>query len=156
MGTLSFKSIGGSNNAICRTKTGSRVNFHWLEIRALDFEAEAVFDQEFIKRDRQTQEWPSIIETFKVNHQRNGEWVNERAASDYEKMVEEREEQTQQASSSSVEVNENDVVLKVLGERRGHRRAVGRVLRGTSCSHSSTTRLRDQYSTSESNHASNE
>ncbi|KAL2465529.1 Rubis-subs-bind domain-containing protein [Abeliophyllum distichum] len=64
------------------------------------------------KRDRQTQEWPSVIETFKVNHQRNGEWVNERAASDYEKMVEEREEQTQQASSSSVAVNENDVVLK--------------------------------------------
>ncbi|KAL2505705.1 Uncharacterized protein Adt_21326 [Abeliophyllum distichum] len=35
------------------------------------------------KRDRQTQEWPSVIETFKVNHQRNGEWVNERAAQDY-------------------------------------------------------------------------
>ncbi|KAL2497458.1 Uncharacterized protein Adt_23008 [Abeliophyllum distichum] len=81
--------------------------------------------------------------------------VNERAASDYEKMVEEREEQTQQASSSSVSVNENDVVLKVLGERRGHRRAVGRVLRGTSRSHSSTTRLRDQHSTSESIQATN-
>ncbi|KAL2526793.1 Uncharacterized protein Adt_11847 [Abeliophyllum distichum] len=106
-------------------------------------------------RDPQTQEWPSVIETFKVNHQRNGEWVNERAASDYEKMVEEREEQTQQASSSSVAVNENDVVLKVLGERRGHRRAVGRVLRGTSRSHSSTTRLRDQQSTSESIQATN-
>ncbi|KAL2480244.1 hypothetical protein Adt_33210 [Abeliophyllum distichum] len=58
-----------------------------------------------------------------------------------EKMVEEREEQTQQASSSSVAVNEHDVVLKVLGERRGHRHAVGRVLRGTSRSHSSSTRL---------------
>ncbi|KAL2539832.1 Uncharacterized protein Adt_00810 [Abeliophyllum distichum] len=81
--------------------------------------------------------------------------VNERAASDYEKMVEEREDQTQQASSSSVAVNENDVVLKVLGERRGHRRAVGRVLRGTSRSHSSTTRLRDQHSTSESIQATN-
>ncbi|KAL2465585.1 Uncharacterized protein Adt_41436 [Abeliophyllum distichum] len=100
------------------------------------------------KRDRQTQEWSSVIETFKVNHQRNGEWVNERAAQDYEKMVEEREEQTQQASSSSVAVNEHDVVLKFLGERRGHRRVVGRVLRGTSRSHSSTTRLRDQHSTS--------
>ncbi|KAL2474372.1 Uncharacterized protein Adt_35108 [Abeliophyllum distichum] len=109
----------------------------------------------FDMRDPQTQEWPSVIETFKVNHQRNGEWVNERAASDYEKMVEEREEQTQQASSSSVAVNENDVVLKVLGERRGHRRAVGRVLRGTSRSHSSTTRLRDQQSTSESIQATN-
>ncbi|KAL2493068.1 Uncharacterized protein Adt_28696 [Abeliophyllum distichum] len=70
-------------------------------------------------------------------------------------MVEEREEQTQQAISSSVTVNENDVVLKVLGERRGHRRAVGRVLRGTSRSHSSTTRLRDQHSTSESIQATN-
>ncbi|KAL2454655.1 Uncharacterized protein Adt_47843 [Abeliophyllum distichum] len=103
----------------------------------------------------QTQEWPSVIETFKVNHQRNGEWVNERAAQDYEKMVEEWEEQTQQASSSSVAVNEHDVVLKVLGERRGHRRAVGRVLRGTSRSHSSTTRLRDQHSTSQSTKATN-
>ncbi|KAL2474429.1 Uncharacterized protein Adt_35165 [Abeliophyllum distichum] len=35
------------------------------------------------KQDRQTQEWPSVIETFKANHQRNGEWVNERAAQDY-------------------------------------------------------------------------
>ncbi|KAL2474546.1 Uncharacterized protein Adt_35282 [Abeliophyllum distichum] len=78
------------------------------------------------KRDRQTQEWPSVIETFKVNHQRNGEWVNEKAAQDY-----------------------------VLGERRGHRRAVGRVLRGTSRSHSSTTRLRDQHSTSQSTKATN-
>ncbi|KAL2530312.1 Uncharacterized protein Fot_22913 [Forsythia ovata] len=60
-------------------------------------------------------------------------------------MVEEREEQTQQASSSGVAVNEHDVVLKVLGERRGHRRAVGRVLRGTSRSHSSTTTLQDQH-----------
>ncbi|KAL2542616.1 Transcriptional coactivator [Abeliophyllum distichum] len=98
---------------------------------------------------------PSVIETVKVNHQRNGEWVNERAAQDYEKMVEEREEQTHQASSSSVAVNEHDVVLKVLGERRGHRRAVGRVLKGTSRSHSSTTRLRDQHSTSKSTEATN-
>ncbi|KAL2524514.1 Uncharacterized protein Adt_09568 [Abeliophyllum distichum] len=65
------------------------------------------------KRDRHTQEWPSVIETFKVNQQRNGEWVNERAAQDYEKMVEEREEQMQQASSSSVAVNEHDDVLKL-------------------------------------------
>ncbi|KAL2530980.1 hypothetical protein Fot_23581 [Forsythia ovata] len=58
-----------------------------------------------------------------------------------EKMVEEREEQTQQASSSGVAVNEHDVVLKVLGERMGHRRAVGWVLKGTSCYHSSTSTL---------------
>ncbi|KAL2456183.1 Uncharacterized protein Adt_46906 [Abeliophyllum distichum] len=56
---------------------------------------------------------------------------------------------------SSVAVNEHDVVLKVLGERRGHRRAVGLVLRGTSRSHSSTTRLRDQHSTSQSTKATN-
>ncbi|KAL2548580.1 Uncharacterized protein Fot_10110 [Forsythia ovata] len=72
-----------------------------------------------------------------------------------EKMVEEREEQTQQASSSGVVVNEYDVVLKVLRERRGHRRAVGRVLRGTSRSHSSTTTLRDQYSSSQSTQTTN-
>ncbi|KAL2488768.1 Uncharacterized protein Fot_42060 [Forsythia ovata] len=71
------------------------------------------------------------------------------------KMVEEREEQTQQASSSGMAVNEHDVVLKVLGERKGHRRAVGRVLRGTSRSHSSTTTLRNQHSISESTQAIN-
>ncbi|KAL2497381.1 putative harbinger transposase-derived nuclease [Abeliophyllum distichum] len=63
--------------------------------------------------------------------------------------------QTQQASSSGVAVNEDDVVLKVLGERRGHRRAVGLVLRGTSRSHSFTTTLRDQTSTSQSTQATN-
>ncbi|KAL2454091.1 hypothetical protein Adt_48412 [Abeliophyllum distichum] len=70
-------------------------------------------------------------------------------------MVEEREEQTQQASSNGVAVNEHDVGLKVLGERRGHRRAFGRVLRGTSRSHSSTTTLRHQHSTSQSTQATN-
>ncbi|KAL2492524.1 hypothetical protein Adt_28152 [Abeliophyllum distichum] len=70
-------------------------------------------------------------------------------------MVEEREEQTQQASSSGVAVNEHDVVLKVLGERMGHRRAVGRVLNGTSRSHSSSTILRDQHSTSQSTQETN-
>ncbi|KAL2505136.1 hypothetical protein Adt_20757 [Abeliophyllum distichum] len=70
-------------------------------------------------------------------------------------MVEEREEQTQQASSSSVAVNEHDVVLKVLGERRGHWHVVGRVLKGTSRSHSSTRRLRDQHSTGQSTEAIN-
>ncbi|KAL2515117.1 Uncharacterized protein Fot_29088 [Forsythia ovata] len=72
-----------------------------------------------------------------------------------EKMVEEREEQTQQATSSGVAVNEHDVALKVLGERRGHRRAVERVMRGTSRSHSSTMTLRDQHSTSQSTQATN-
>ncbi|KAL2454089.1 hypothetical protein Adt_48410 [Abeliophyllum distichum] len=70
-------------------------------------------------------------------------------------MVEEREEQTQQASSNGVAVNEHDVVLKVLGERREHRRVVGQVLRGTSRSHSSTTTLRNQHSTSQSTQATN-
>ncbi|KAL2518772.1 Uncharacterized protein Adt_15019 [Abeliophyllum distichum] len=140
-------------NAYIRDK-GTAVPYRGLTMEVWEKCIERSSSQKF-KRDRQTQEWPSVIETFKVNHQRNGEWVNERAASDYEKMVEEREEQTQQASSSSVAVNENDVVLKVLGERRGHRRAVGRVLRGTSRSHSSTTRLRDQHSTSESIQATN-
>ncbi|KAL2454170.1 Uncharacterized protein Adt_48330 [Abeliophyllum distichum] len=140
-------------NAYIRDK-GTAVPYRGLTTEVWEKCIERSSSQKF-KRDSQTQEWPSVIETFKVNHQRNGEWVNERAASDYEKMVEEREEQTQQASSSSVAVNENDVVLKVLGERRGHRRAVGRVLRGTSRSHSSTTRLRDQQSTSESIQATN-
>ncbi|KAL2486116.1 Uncharacterized protein Adt_30872 [Abeliophyllum distichum] len=70
-------------------------------------------------------------------------------------MVEEREEQTQQASSSNVAVNGHDVVLKILGERRGHRRTVGRVLKGIFRSHSSTTRLRDQHSTRQSTETTN-
>ncbi|KAL2510934.1 Uncharacterized protein Adt_16534 [Abeliophyllum distichum] len=37
----------------------------------------------------------------------------------------------------------------------GHRRAVGQVLRSTSRSHSSTTTLRDQHSTSQSTQATN-
>ncbi|KAL2486422.1 hypothetical protein Adt_31178 [Abeliophyllum distichum] len=61
----------------------------------------------------------------------------------------------QQASSSGVAVNEHDVVLKVLGERRGHPHAVGLVLRGTSRSHSFTTTLRDQTNTSQSTQATN-
>ncbi|KAL2513800.1 Uncharacterized protein Fot_27771 [Forsythia ovata] len=52
-------------------------------------------------------------------------------------------------------VNEHDVVLKVVGERRGHRRAVGRVLRCTSRSHSSITTLRDKPSTNKSTLATN-
>ncbi|KAL2470881.1 Uncharacterized protein Adt_39017 [Abeliophyllum distichum] len=140
-------------NAYIRDK-GTAVPYHGLTTDVWEKCIECSSSKKF-KRDCQTQEWPSVIETFKVNHQRNGEWVNERAAQDYEKMVEKREEQTQQASSSSVAVNEHDVVLKLLGERRGHRRAVGWVLRGTSCSHSSTTRLRDQHSTSQSTEATN-
>ncbi|KAL2520894.1 Uncharacterized protein Fot_24817 [Forsythia ovata] len=72
-----------------------------------------------------------------------------------EKMVEKREEQTQQTSSSGVAVNEHDIVLKVLGVRRGHRHAVGQVLRGISYSHSSTMTLWDQHSTSQSTQATN-
>ncbi|KAL2526285.1 Uncharacterized protein Adt_11339 [Abeliophyllum distichum] len=125
-----YRQYKSNVNAYIRDK-GTAVPYRGLTTDVWEKCIERSSSKKF-KRDRQTQEWPSVIETFKVNHQRNGEWVNERAAQDYEKMVEEREEQTQQASSSSVAVNENDVVLKVLGERRGHRRAVGRVLRGTS------------------------
>ncbi|KAL2518766.1 Uncharacterized protein Adt_15013 [Abeliophyllum distichum] len=140
-------------NAYIRDK-GTAVPYRGLTTDVWEKCIERSSSQKF-KRDCQTQEWLSVIETFKVNHQRNGEWVNEKAEQDYEKMVEEREERTQQASSSSVAVNEHDVVLKVLGERRGHLRAVGRVLRGTSRSHSSTTRLWDQHSTSQSTKATN-
>ncbi|KAL2487464.1 Uncharacterized protein Adt_32220 [Abeliophyllum distichum] len=111
-------------NAYIRDK-GTAVPYRGLTTEVWEKCIERSSSQKF-KRDPQTQEWPSVIETFKVNHQRNGEWVNERAASDY-----------------------------VLGERRGHRRAVGRVLRGTSRSHSFNTRLRDQQSTSESIQATN-
>ncbi|KAL2474799.1 hypothetical protein Adt_35535 [Abeliophyllum distichum] len=70
-------------------------------------------------------------------------------------MMEEHEEQMHQASSNGVAVNEHDIVFKVLGKRWGQWRAVGRVLRGTFHSHSSTTTLRDQPSTSQSTQATN-
>ncbi|KAL2489196.1 uncharacterized protein Fot_42488 [Forsythia ovata] len=139
-----FRQYKANVNAYIRDK-GTAIPYRGLTANVWEKCIDRSSSQKF-KRDRQIQEWPSVIETFKVNHQKNGEWVNERAAQDYEKMVEEREEQTQQASSSSVAVNEHDVVLKVLGERRGHQRTVGRVLRGTSRSHSSTMTLRDQHS----------
>ncbi|KAL2542743.1 Uncharacterized protein Adt_03721 [Abeliophyllum distichum] len=143
-------------NAYIRDK-GTAVPYRGLTTEVWEKCIERSSSKKF-KRDRQIQEWPSVIETFKVNHQRNGEWMNERAAQDYvrtRKIVEEREEQMQQDSSSSMTVNEHDVVLKVLGERRGHRHTVGRVLRGNSCSHSSTTRLTDQHSTSRLTEATN-
>ncbi|KAL2520417.1 Rubisco LS methyltransferase [Forsythia ovata] len=68
-------------NAYIRDK-GTAVPYRGLTTEVWEKCIERSSSQKF-KQDRQTQEWPSVIETFKVNHQRNGEWVNERAASDY-------------------------------------------------------------------------
>ena len=46
--------------------------------------------------------------------------------------------QTQEATSSGIEVDEHVVTRRVLGERRGHKRGVGRILKGLSGSTSST------------------
>ncbi|KAL2550190.1 Uncharacterized protein Fot_11720 [Forsythia ovata] len=119
-----YRQYKANVNAYIRDK-GTAVPYRGLTTDVWEKCIERSSSKKF-KRDCQTQEWSSVIETFKVNHQRNGEWVKERAAQDY-----------------------------VLGERRGHRRAVGRVLRGTSRSHSSTTTLQDQHSTNQSTKATN-
>ena len=46
--------------------------------------------------------------------------------------------QTQEAASSGAKVDEHDVTRRVLGERRGHEKGVGRRLKGLSSSASST------------------
>ena len=46
------------------------------------------------------------------------------------RLTQELESQTQQAASSGAEVDEHEVTRRVLGERRGHQRAVGKLLKG--------------------------
>ena len=50
----------------------------------------------------------------------------------------ETQTQTQEAASSGAEVDEHEVTLLVLGERRGHQRAIGRLLRGDGSSFATT------------------
>ena len=52
--------------------------------------------------------------------------------------MQELETQTQEAASSGVEVDEHEVTRRVLGERRGHQRAIGRLLRGEGSSFATT------------------
>ena len=54
------------------------------------------------------------------------------------RLEEELQSQTQEATSSGAEVDEHVVTRKVLGERRGHEKGVGRILRGRNGSTSST------------------
>ncbi|KAL5580670.1 hypothetical protein UlMin_013112 [Ulmus minor] len=83
------------------------------------------------KRNPETQQLPSIVESFKTYHTtKKGQWVNEVAEQDYA--------QTQEATSSGAEVDEHEMTRRVLGERRGHQRAVGRLLRGDRSSFATT------------------
>ncbi|KAL5551615.1 hypothetical protein UlMin_001791 [Ulmus minor] len=91
------------------------------------------------KRNPETQQLPSIVESFKTYHTtKKGQWVNEVTEQDYARLTQELETQTQEAASSSVEVDEHEVTRRVLGERRGHQRAVGRLLRGDGSSFATT------------------
>ncbi|KAL5544807.1 hypothetical protein UlMin_008591 [Ulmus minor] len=91
------------------------------------------------KRNPETQQLPSIIESFKTYHTtKKGQWVNEVAEQDYARLTQELEAQSQEATSSGAEVDEHEVTRRVLGERRGHQRAVGRLLRGDGSSFAST------------------
>ncbi|KAL5569268.1 hypothetical protein UlMin_025843 [Ulmus minor] len=91
------------------------------------------------KRNPETQQLPSIVESFKTYHTtKKGEWVNEVAEQDYARLAQELETQTQEAASSGAEVDEHEVTRRVLGERRGHQRAIGRLLRGDGSSFATT------------------
>ena len=52
--------------------------------------------------------------------------------------MDELQSQTQEAASSGDEVDEHAIIRHVLGERRGHVKAVGRKLKGVGTSTSST------------------
>ena len=58
------------------------------------------------------------------------------------RLEEELQTQTQEATSFDTEVDEHVVMRRVLKERRGHERGVGRILKGLGGSPSSTTRSR--------------
>ncbi|KAL8260947.1 hypothetical protein R6Q59_024996 [Mikania micrantha] len=69
------------------------------------------------------------IEVFKETHFKVGKgWANEIAESDYEMMQEEFKKSTQESGDSS-SVNQIECMERVLGQRRGHIRGVGRVVR---------------------------
>ncbi|KAL8241772.1 hypothetical protein R6Q59_012074 [Mikania micrantha] len=69
------------------------------------------------------------IEVFKETHYKAGEgWVNEIAESDYDIMQEELKRCTQE-SGDSESVNQLECMERALGQRRGHIRGVGRVVR---------------------------
>ena len=56
------------------------------------------------------------------------------------RLEEELQTQTQEATSSGTEVDERVVTRRVLGERRGHEKGVGRILKGLGGSPSSRSR----------------
>ncbi|KAJ9542876.1 hypothetical protein OSB04_029382 [Centaurea solstitialis] len=86
------------------------------------------------KRDPQTQELPSLISFWADMHRKKtGEWVNDLAKKDYEKMLAEKESQTQGLSSTST-VDEIEIISKVLGESHGHNTGRGRKLKGVETS----------------------
>ncbi|KAL8223166.1 hypothetical protein R6Q57_020565 [Mikania cordata] len=69
------------------------------------------------------------IEVFKETHYKAGEgWVNEIAESDYDIMQEELKRCTQEFGDSE-SVNQIECMERALGQRRGHIRGVGRVVR---------------------------
>ncbi|KAL2466592.1 Uncharacterized protein Adt_42443 [Abeliophyllum distichum] len=120
-------------NAYIRDK-GTIVPYRGLTTDVWEKCIERSSSQKF-KRDRQTQEWPS---------------VKERAAQDYNGKI-----KRSKLAPAAWQLTSTTLFLRSWERGRGHRHAVGRVLRGTSHSHSSTTRLRDQHSTSQSTKATN-
>ncbi|KAL8214144.1 hypothetical protein R6Q57_003593 [Mikania cordata] len=78
------------------------------------------------------------IEVFKETHYKAGEgWVNKIAELDYDIMQEELKRCTQE-SGDSESVNQIECMERALGQRRGHIRGVGRVIRHPTSDVSST------------------
>ncbi|XP_062097037.1 uncharacterized protein LOC133803103 [Humulus lupulus] len=91
---------------------------------------------------------PDLIESWKNYHWKKSknDFVNDDARQDYEKLKADFELRTQQTSTdasnndSPSSVDQEEVLQKVLGQRRGHERGVGRKLKGSgSGSRSSST-----------------
>ncbi|XP_062107360.1 uncharacterized protein LOC133818483 [Humulus lupulus] len=89
---------------------------------------------------------PDLIESWKDYHWKKAtnDFVNDDARQDYEKLKADFELQTQQTSTdasnndSPSSVDQVEVLQKVLGQRRGHVRGVGRKLKGSGSGSSST------------------
>ncbi|KAL8251694.1 hypothetical protein R6Q59_035387 [Mikania micrantha] len=115
-----FDKVGGYEDIV---KAKSKPPEH-MEQEAWEQLIDELFsDPDFRKRSE------SGIEVFKETHFKVEKgWANEIAESDYEMMQEEFKKSTQESGDSS-SVNQIECMERVFGQRRGHIRGVGRVVR---------------------------
>lgn len=91
----------------------------------------------------ETQKIQGAIDNWHDTHYKEDRgWASEHAKLAYEKLVAEKERESQNGASSStdgLEVNEREIFSKVFGDRRGHSIGIGRKLKRPSGMPSSTT-----------------